>query len=200
MTIKSLFLPLLAAALASAPCLAASPKGGAFPREEFSKVRPLLCGTSGKVDKSLEDCDFADFQFMPVDLDGKGTTAWLAFGPRDSCGAHGNCPVQLLRQGKAGGFERVGSAACVDSSCLNSGNRSYSEVSSSTHHGYRDLWIASDHGPFLWVKNLYEWDGVNYRLKPKSIGYFFYDQDKDGLVKVDPGPWQNCRKNGRDCP
>ncbi len=159
-----------------------------------------MCGASGKVDKSIEGCDFADFQFMPADLDGKGAPEWLVFGPRDSCGAHGNCPVQILRHGTAGGFERIGSAACVESSCLNSGNRSYSEVSSSARHGYRDLWIASDHGPFLWVKNLYEWDGMNYRLKPKDVAYFFYDQDKDGLIQVEFKRWQNCLKNGLDCP
>lgn len=143
-------------------------------------------------------CTLEDFTTSAADLNKDGKMEWLFFGPQGECGVHGNCPIAILTQ-EGSAWKALGAPDCTDQECLSWANSFASEVLSSSHAGYRDLLIAGDMGSFYWTKDVYEWNGRQYRRKAHSTTYFLYDSDAEKLRKVSKAQWDSCVKGGKGC-
>jgi hypothetical protein len=177
-----------------------SAKETKFPPQEFAKVKPLVCTAQVMDDlKAIHGlCTLKNFTAESEDLNGDGKLEWFFYGPSGECGAHGNCPLTLLKN-EGGKWATFSSGKCNNDECVGYANALYSEILKTSHNGYRDLLLASDSGSFFWVKDVFEWDGKQYRLNKSLTTYFLYDTDKDRLVQVSKERWDNCSKNGKDC-
>lgn len=174
-------------------------KEAKFPVQDFSKVKPFLCNPEQvETLKSIgRTCTVKDFEWDPHDLNGDGINEWLVFGPMGECGAHGNCPLTILKK-EGEKWAPLSKQKCESADCLGWANSFATEVLSAKHNGYRDLLIAADSGSFYWTKTVYEWDGGRY--KPKSASTTYYLVDPEGKLKqVTHQQWENCMKNGKDC-
>jgi hypothetical protein len=171
-----------------------------FPPSEFAKVRAFLCDADRIEEMKAigKTCEQGSFQIMAEDLNGDGKPEWFFYGPSGECGVHGNCPLLILKK-DGGNWSPLFSQKCPDNECLQWANALYSETLKTSHNGFRDLLVASDNGSFYWVKEVYEWDGKKYKKSPEAISYYFYDDEKDKLVKVSKERWDKCMKTGEGC-
>lgn len=166
---------------------------------EFGQVKALLCDadTVDQLKAIQKVCAPEGFSVLAEDLDGDGKSEQLVFGPSGVCGAHGNCPLILLKPNGAG-WEAFPKPVCSGQDCLGWANSFATEVLPSKHNGYRDLLIGEDMGSFFWTKSVYQWDGSDYRLKPGAVTYFLVDS-KVNLVKVSKARWEQCSRSGKNC-
>jgi hypothetical protein len=171
-----------------------------FPASEFAKVRPFLCDADRIEEMKAigKTCEQGSFQIMAEDLNGDGKPEWFFYGPSGECGAHGNCPLLILKQ-DGGKWAPLFPQKCPDNECLQWANALYSETLKTSHNGFRDLLVASDSGSFYWLKDVYEWDETRYKKNAAATSYYFYDGDKDRLVKVSKERWDKCTKTGEGC-
>src|SRR4030095_2411613 len=194
----TLILGLLVSLLPGLPKLQA--KETKFPAADFAQAKSLLC-TAEHIETLKvigKTCTRESFNSLAEDLNGDGTLERLFYGPSGECGAHGNCPVTLLKKvGKK--WAPLSSEKCPDDSCLSWANGLYSVILKTSHNGYRDLLMASDSGSFYWVKEVFEWDGKQYRRNLSATTYYLYDSDKEKLVQVTKERWDKCSKEGKEC-
>jgi hypothetical protein len=166
---------------------------------EFDQVKSLLCDpdTVDQLKVIHQVCGTESFVSLAEDLDGDGKPERLVFGPSGVCGAHGNCPLYLLKP-VGTGWEVFPKTACKGEDCLGWANSFATEVLPAKHKGYRDLLIGADMGSFFWTKTVYQWDGSHYRMNPSGITYFLVDS-KVQLVKVSKARWEQCSHSGKNC-
>jgi|GEM_PF-2705075 len=171
-----------------------------LPASDFAKAKSLLC-TAERVEslKAVgKTCGRESFGGQSEDLNGDGRAEWILFGPSGECGAHGNCPVTLLKK-EGEKWALLSSEPCTADGCLTWANALYSEVLNTSHNGARDLLMASDSGSFFWIKEIFEWNGKQYRRNDGATTYFLYDSEKDKLVQVTKEHWDKCSKEGKEC-
>jgi len=178
---------------------ASQERKAAFPARDFASVRPLLCDseTMDELKAAGRKCELNEFTVRAEDLNEDGTPEWLFYGPSGVCGAHGNCPLNIVASQRSK-YVLLGKG-CNGENCLGLGNAVGSEVLKSTHNGYRDLQIATDAGSFYWSKNVYQWDGTAYKALKGSTTYYLYEQTADRLRKVTKERWDACMKGGKRC-
>lgn len=170
-----------------------------FSPAEFEQVKPLLCDadTLEQLKVIKQTCVAEGFTVWSADLDGDGKSERLVFGPSGVCGAHGNCPLLLLKQVDAR-WEPFLKTPCQGESCLGWANSYATRVLVSKSQGHRDLLIGEDLGSFFWTKTIYRWDGNHYLAKPDGVTYFLVDS-KVQLVQVPKARWEQCSKTGKNC-
>lgn len=166
---------------------------------DFNQVKVRLCDpdTVDQLKAIHQTCGPEGFSTLAEDLDGDGKPERLVFGPSGVCGAHGNCPLILLKQDGTR-WEVFPKTACSGEDCLGWANGFATEVLPDKKNGYRDLLIGEDMGSFFWTKSVYQWDGSHYRKKPGATTYFLVDS-KVQLVKVSKARWEQCSRTGKNC-
>jgi hypothetical protein len=174
-------------------------KAVSFSPAEFSQVKTLLCDseTVESLKAIRQVCGPESFTIWSEDLDSDGKTERLVFGPSGVCGAHGNCPLILLKQASSG-WEALTKTACKGEGCLGWANSFATEVLPGKPKGYRDLLIGEDLGSFYWTKNIYQWNGSHYQRKPGATTYFLVDSNVK-LVQVSKARWEQCSRSGKNC-
>ncbi len=163
--------------------LAAQKNKPVFPRSAFPKVKAILCK-----DIEKEFCVYNKFFIEGVDLNGDKKPEWFFYGPSSECGAHGNCPLTILQESGAKWIVLFSDW----------GNSYGTEPLSTQHKGYRDLMISGDMGSFYWIKEKWIWNGARYENEPNSTTYYLSDGDK--LIRVTKKQWDDCFKDGKNCP
>jgi len=166
---------------------------------EFDQVKPMLCDaeTLEQLKVIKKTCDFESFTAWSEDLDGDAKPERIFFGPSGECGAHGNCPIAILKEEK-GLWKLLNKPGCQDEGCLGWANAFASEVLPGRTGVFRDLLVGQDLGSFYWTKDVYQWKDGRYQLKAGSTSYYLVDSDVK-LQKVSKARWEQCQKTGKNC-
>jgi len=158
--------------------------------ENFKELQSTLCpaeeiATLKQIGKL---CAAESFEVHSEDLNGDGQADLLVYGPTGECGEHGNCPFKIF-------IKNQGKWSMIMDDWANSLGAG---VLTTSHLGYRDLLLASDDSSFFWTKNVYQWNGKEYKLAPNTTTYFLVD-GKGDLKQVTKARYESCSKNGKGC-